>query len=164
MSGRARSGFLLAMPIQSTSFLFYFLGVCILSNDEKGPWLFRFFLGVWNTTQLCGDYLHYFINHEIGVSIQQAVFQWKVRPVIFLWRKCVSWNSGLFFSLVEQRFSFLLKKSTISRWNVLVTNSMVGDGHEPQSRWLYLPTARIPPIIKPHLTPARPKKYDSDLS
>lgn len=46
MSGRARSGFLLAMPLQSTSFLFYFLGVCILSNDEKGPWLFRFFLGV----------------------------------------------------------------------------------------------------------------------
>ena len=46
MSGRARSGFLLAMPIQSTSCLFYFLGVCILSNDEKGPWLFRFFLGV----------------------------------------------------------------------------------------------------------------------
>ena len=81
----------------------------------------------------------------------------------FVAKMCVL-KFGVVFSLVEQRLSFLLKKTTISRWNVLVTNSMVGDGHEPQSRWLYLPTARIPPIIKPHLTPARPKKYDSDLS
>ena len=52
----------------------------------------------------------------------------------FVAKMCVLKFGVVFFLSREQRLSFLLKKSTISRWNVLVTNSMVGNGHEPQSR------------------------------